>query len=219
MSSASKVYAVITILCTAILMGTVSASANHPPGPPMKMTICHKQGRPAEKTMTLPHKAAERHVARHGDTWGPCTEDRIIDADGTASTGDGIPGAVEVMVGDSLSSFPVAVPNDSGLDMFDNDGDAAWTFGPAGDDLHVEGPTFCATAIRDGDHDLGLDCKVLDLDGSLADQQPVDCDLEVGAFCTPPLPSPIKYHDGNGNGSWDDSEDIVLDVNNNGVFD
>jgi hypothetical protein len=144
---------------------------------------------------------------------GP-SKDRIIDADGTATAGDGVPGAVEVSTGDPLSTFPVAVFNNSGLDGFDNDGDGLWTFGFSGDDLHLEGPTFCAGAIRDADHDLGIDCKVLDHDGSLVDQQPVSFDLEVGASPDPR----VKWYDANGNGSYDDGEDIVLDVNNDGVF-
>lgn len=37
-----------------------------------KVTICHKPGTPAEKTLTLPPKAAERHIAAHGDTRGAC---------------------------------------------------------------------------------------------------------------------------------------------------
>jgi hypothetical protein len=152
---------------------------------------------------------------------GVAVFDGCIDADGTASPGDGIPAAVETLLGDPLTPFP-AVVNNSGLDMFDNDGNAAWTFGPAGDDLHVEGPTFCPTAIRDGIHQVGLDCVVLDIDGSLFNGQTVDCDLEVGGiFCPigPPLPSPISFHDTNGNGAWDDGEDIVLDSNQDGICD
>lgn len=147
--------------------------------------------------------------------------DRCIDADGTATAGDGIPGAVEVATGDPLVSFPVGFPpvNDSGLDMFDNDGDVAWTFGPGGDDLHVEGKAFCSTGIRDSVHEPGADCVVLDLDGSLFNGQVVNCDLETGGSCTPPLPAPITYHDTNGNSVWDDGEDIVLDGNGNGICD
>jgi hypothetical protein len=106
--------------------------------------------------------------------------------------------------------------------MFDQDADGRWTFGAAGDDLHVEGTRFCETGVRDGDHDLGLDCKVLDVNGDLADQEPVDCDLEAGVnFSGMPEcpPAEVKYHDLNGNDSWDDGEDIVFDANLNGVFD
>jgi hypothetical protein len=152
---------------------------------------------------------------------GAAAFDGCIDADGTASPGNGIPGSVETLLGDPLTPFP-AVFNDSGLDMFDNDANAAWTFGPAGDDLMVEGPTFCPTATREGVYDLGFDCVVLDLDGSLFNGQSVDCDVEVGGiFCPigPPLPSPISFHDTNGNGAWDDGEDIVLDSNQDGICD
>jgi len=53
------------------LATALSVSANHPPGPPAKVTICHKPGTPAQKTLTLPHPAAEHHIAAHGDTLGP----------------------------------------------------------------------------------------------------------------------------------------------------
>jgi hypothetical protein len=138
--------------------------------------------------------------------------DKIIDADGTLSRAEGIPDHVEVRCGDRIIALVSAV-NWAGLDHFDNDGDFAWTFGPAGDDLHLEDPFAgtCPTAIRDADHDLGLDCIVLDLDGSLFDQQPVSCDNP----CDPAM----SFFDANGNGFYDDGEDIILDANVNGVFD
>ncbi len=34
--------------------------------------------------------------------------------------------------------------------------------------------------MRYANHDLGFDCKVLDINGSLANNEPVDCDVEVG---------------------------------------
>jgi hypothetical protein len=147
--------------------------------------------------------------------------DAIIDADGTASPQSGDPAAREVTPGTALANFPTTTFNDSGLDMFDQDGNQAWTLGPNGDDLHAEGPTFCPTAIRNGVHELGFDCKVLDINGDLANGDQVDCDLEVGfSFSGMPCPPPgVRYHDANGNGAWDDGEDIVLDQNNNGVFD
>lgn len=44
-------------------------------------------------------------------------------------------------------------------------------------------------------------------------------DLEVGAFCPLPPPSPITFNDVNGSGAWDGGEDIVLDSDGSGVFD
>jgi hypothetical protein len=183
-----------------------------------KVTICHKPGKPAEKTLSVGAPAVRAHL-RHGDTEGPCTIDEIIDADGTSSAQSGDPGAREVMPGDALATFPDGDATQSGLDMFDQDNNQAWTQGV--DDLHLEDPSMCATAIRDGIHQLGLDCKVLDINGDLADGDAVDCDLEeaVSFSGMPCPPTGVKYHDANGNGSYDDGEDIVLDVNNNGVFD
>lgn len=150
--------------------------------------------------------------------WNEGCSDRIIDADGTATAGDGIPGAVEVTPGTALTSWPTGFSVE-GIDMFDTDGNGAWTFGPGGDDLHVEGSAYPG-AIRDGLHQ-DSDPVVLDINGSLAGApvEPVSCDFEVGAFCPPTLPGLIKFHDLNGNGNWDDGEDIVLDLNGNGVFD
>ncbi|WP_437914917.1 hypothetical protein WME73_04970 [Sorangium sp. So ce302] len=175
---------------------------------------CDEQPAPACESL---RKNFEKQT---GSSTFPCdcpASDAIIDADGTLSSGDGVPGSVDVTCGDTLTAFPQPVFNGSGLDMFDFDGNAAWTFGV--DAMHAEGPTFCPTAIRDGIHQLGSDCIVVDTGGNLFDGAVVSCDLEVGAFCVPPLPSPISFHDANGNGAWDDGEDIVLDANDNGVFD
>lgn len=44
------------------------ALANHPSGPPDKVTICHK----GKVTLKLPHPAADKHIAKHSDTLGAC---------------------------------------------------------------------------------------------------------------------------------------------------
>jgi len=184
-----------------------------------RVTICHKPGKRAEHTLRVGAPAVPAHL-RHGDLLGGCPEfDQIIDADGTATAQSGDPGAREVTTGDALATFPDGNATESGLDMFDRDSNEAWTQGV--DDLHLEAPPYCPTGIKDGVHNLGLDCKVLDINGDLADGEPVDCDLEIAfSFSGMPCPPPgVKYHDATGNGSYDDGEDIVLDVNNNGVFD
>ena len=155
-----------------------------------------------------------------------CTveNDAIIDADGINSPAIG--STIEVQCGDPLSMFPVStvVGQGSGLDMFDNDASGTWTTGLAGDDLHSEGTFTCATAIRDGVHQLGTDCKVLDLDSSLSTGQLVTCDLEFAASisglgCTGAILSTVKWFDGNADGKWDSGEDIVFDANSDGIFD
>ncbi len=196
----------------------------NPPDGHVLVTICHKPGTPAQKTMEVPDSAVAGHIG-HGDALGPCAPpcpafDSIIDADGTASAGDGVPGAIDAgLCGAPLATFPF-IFNNSGLDGFDNDADGLWTFdtdgpGPLGDDIHVEDFAFCPNPIRDGRHDLGRDCVVLDPDSSFFQGQPVSYDLELGA----PPDARMKYHDANANGSWDDGEDIVLDGNLNGIFD
>ena len=184
--------------------------------------------------ITVSSNALPAHVA-HGDfvvnANNPCPPpanvclaavfDACIDTDGIATAGDGFAmpvtaGSIQVTIGSVLSTFPVAVFNNSGLDGFDNDANGLWTFGVGGDDLHLEGPTFCPTAIRNAAHELGLDCKVLDYDASLFTGQPVTFDLEVGFGAPDPA---VKYFDFNANGSYDDGDDIVYDANLNGVFD
>jgi len=151
----------------------------------------------------------------------------VIDADGIDTPGHGGAAAVDTPCGATLSDFPAAV-QDAGLDWFDNDHDGQWTFGPDGDDLHSEDTTTCPTANRNGVHDLGQDCKIIDLDASLFSGQQVDCDLEVNVPFTPPhifsggCPSSlnnIRWYDANGDGGWDSGEDIILDANGNGTFD
>lgn len=230
MRSVFRVFAAVGLALALIGVSGAVTSANHPPGPPDTLTVCHKPGTPAQKVLTLPHDAAMQHVAAHGDILGGCVVDRIIDADGTASATDGMPAAQDagLVPGAALSSFPAAGTPPSGLDWFDNDGDGQWTWGATGDDLHSEDPSTCPGALRNGVHDLGLDCKVLDWDGSLFTGQQVDCDLEVNFPFTEPhlsnggCPSTInniRFHDADGDGGWDDGEDIVLDVNGNGIYD
>lgn len=183
---------------------------------PEPIFVNNQFGQPTIVTLTRPTELCVPSLVSLG-CCGPV--DRCIEADGTATSGHGIPAAVQVPLGAPLAAFPVGAPNNSGLGMFDNDGDAEWTFGFNGDDLHAEGATFCPTGVNDGIHQSPGDCVVLDINGSLFNGQPESCDLETGAGCTPPLPAPIKYHDANINNAWDDGEDIVLDVNANGICD
>ena len=159
------------------------------------------------------------HVAEHGDFLGACPQyDTFIDVDGIVTAGRGVPTGINVKVGDNLTSWPTGFYTE-GLDWFDNDSSCTWTLG---DDLHLEDSRgSCSTAIRDGLHQTGFDCAVLDLDGSFFTGQQVDVDLESGTtFNGCPGPDPLlKFYDANGNGFYDNSEDIVLDINNNGVFD
>jgi len=85
--------------------------------------------------------------------------------------------------------------------------------------LIAEGIGVCPTGMSNGMFDAGSDCRVLDINNDLMNGDPVNCNLETGAGCIAPLPSPIKYYDQNGNNAWDDGEDIVLDVNGNGICD
>jgi len=160
--------------------------------------------------------------------------DAIIDADGIATVGDGLgthgtpvtPGALDVSPGDPLTTWPAVGTPPEGLDMFDNDMDGAWTFSAGGDDLHLEDPAgACSTAIRDGVHHLGLDCKVLDYDGSLFEGQFVTCDMEslmpdpVGGAPGSVCPTNLAFYDANGDGGYNNGEDIVLDADGDTVFD
>ncbi|MBI2852662.1 MAG: hypothetical protein HYX84_06140 [Chloroflexi bacterium] len=152
-----------------------------------------------------------------GHTWGEI--EPIIDADGTttALNGLGVPANVQVRIGSPLTSWPNPGGLDvEGIDWLDNDWDGVsprtWT---AGDGLHVEGPAYPG-AIRNALHDatdpvvlaptpLGAAVSV-DLEGNI--------DFGGGSGVDPRL----KYYNANGLTNWDDREDIVLDLNMDGVF-
>lgn len=188
--------------------------------PSPKATICHHTSSVTNPwvQISVSQNALPAHFT-HGDfvvtATNPCppppcpVNDTIVDADGTASAGNGVPAAVEVACGALLTPFPAGF-NNSGLDLIDNGG----TFGiwDPGDDLMVEGTTFCPSGIRDGVFEAGFDCVVLDPNGSLVGGEFVACDVEFGG-CG------LSFFDANGNGAWDNGEDIVLDGNGNGVFD
>ena len=61
----------IGLLVVTVILFYTPVFANHPQGPPEKVTICHKYGTPAQKSLTLPYQATEKHMV-HGDTLGAC---------------------------------------------------------------------------------------------------------------------------------------------------
>lgn len=142
---------------------------------------------------------------------GGGTVDLCVDGDGIATAG---PGAFTVAVGDPLLSA-AALGNPAGLDLIDR-GVVNGVYN-AGDDLMVEDPNgtpTCPTAARNAVYDANAaakDCVVLDPDGGLADGDFVTCD--TGAGCG------LSFRDDDLDGRYDVGEDLVVDVNNNGVFD
>jgi hypothetical protein len=183
-----------------------------------KITICHKYDTPDQATIDVGYPAMAAHLANHGDWTGACPEsDKFVDVDGIASPDSGLPGSIDVAVGDTLTAWPTGIYSE-GIDHFDNDGTCTWT---NGDDLHLERPGgACPTGIGDGRHQLGADCVVLDADGSLYDNQQVDLDLETDFRFTgcPGVDPQLMFYDGDGNGFYDNGEDIVFDANSDGVF-
>jgi hypothetical protein len=144
----------------------------------------------------------------------PCAaaaNDICVDGDGIASPG---PGAFTIAVGDTIIPAS-ALGNPAGLDLIERSAfDGLYA---AGDDLMVEDPTGtpgCPTAARNALYDnnaAARDCIVLDPDGSLADGNAVTCDTAAGCG--------LWFKDDDLDGRYDVGEDLVVDVNNNGIFD
>jgi len=193
-----------------------------------KVEICHVTGSQTNPIVLIEVSAnsLDAHLA-HGDFLATnngtddasigCAADFIIDADGIATPLRGIsPATVTVFVGANLTSFPSA--SAEGLDWFDNDGNQAWTIGV--DAIHIErNPNgACPTAIPNASHEVGFDCVLVDIGNNLINGQPVSCDLENGFACTAAELAAFKYHDANNNGIYDLGEDLVLDTNNDGLF-
>ncbi len=217
--------AAITLVAAVIGMGLT--------GPAMaaqqdKVELCHVTGSQTNPIVLIEvsGNSLDAHLA-HGD-FSPtnngiddesiqCAQDFIIDADGIATPLRGIsPATVTVFAGANLTSFPSA--SSEGLDWFDNDADGAWTIGV--DAIHIErNPNgACPTAIPNASHEVGFDCVLVDVGNNLVNGQPVDCDLENGFACSAAELAAFKYHDANGNGHYDLGEDLVLDTNNDGIF-
>ncbi|MEA2093456.1 MAG: hypothetical protein U9P11_02695, partial [Pseudomonadota bacterium] len=155
-------------------------------------------------------------------TWGLEVPEEIIDADGIATAGVGGPGDINVAIGDPLTSWVIPTGGVEGIDWFDNDASCTWT---AGDDIHLEGSLgTCTTGVRNAIHDLGRDCKVLDLDGSFFTGQPVSVDLEgnldfnPSGLCGTGVDPRMTFFDANNSGRYENGEDIVLDSNGDGIF-
>ncbi|MEE8114881.1 MAG: hypothetical protein V3T23_11080 [Nitrososphaerales archaeon] len=60
----------IALLIVTLILFYTPALAKDPSVPPVKETICHKPGTEAQKSLTLPYQAAEKHMV-HGDYEGP----------------------------------------------------------------------------------------------------------------------------------------------------
>ena len=104
------------------------------------------------------------------------------------------------------------------------DNDNAWT--TLEDAIHLEDPNgSCPTGMRDLLHNTGsVDCVVLDEGGNLENNEIVDCDLETVTLCTGAQfvylqTTGFKFTDIiNQNGRYDNTEDIIIDVNGDGIF-
>lgn len=135
--------------------------------------------------------------------------DLIIDANDMNNPWHGVPAFVDATPGVALTDFAFTAAGGSGVDMIDRDGDGKWSFG---DDLFNEETRF--GGIRNGVYDLGFDKPMLDLNADLANGTPVSFDLDGSG---PALK--LRYFDRNGNGEFDNGEDIVFDANNNYILD
>lgn len=216
--------AAITLVAAVVGMGlTGSALA----APQEKIELCHITSSQTNPIVLIEvsGNSLETHLA-HGD-WYPinsgvddplvrCATDFIIDADGIATPLRGIsPATLEVSNGDTLTFWPTGF-NAAGIDYFDIDADTFYTIGV--DAIMLEDPSSCPTASRNAVFDNNSsvqDCPVIDIGGNLVDGLPVTVDLEGGFGVAD---SRLAFYDTNGNGFYDNADDIVLDINNDGIF-
>ena len=168
--------------------------------------------------------------------------DIIIDLDGIASPGLGSAVDQQVSPGDPLQSWPapamVPLPPSgqrAGIDWVDlnqrpqkewSDGDALFS---EDEDLCFPPNPPPGPAIRNQQYDLNKDCIILeDPLNPIPDAFLTDCDLESGGSPSGHLPIfpcqdtrpnvQLAFHDINGNGFWNNGEDIVLDFLPFGTF-
>jgi hypothetical protein len=140
--------------------------------------------------------------------------DFIIDADGTSTSGDGLPAKVETPAGATIVSFESTVADISedvrfvqgqSILWYDSDLNGKWS---SGDDLVLE------QGVNDTDYDLGTDLVILDANNSLSDGLVGTAQLQgIGGLLR------IYFYDADSDGGWDTGEDIIVDVNGDGDYD
>ena len=119
----------IVLVC---MLALVLAAALPAFAQPDKVTICHKPGTPAEKTLRVPPQAVPGHL-NHGDTRGPCDGDNGGGGGGNNGGGGGGGGNNGGGGGDGAGGDGAVITQESEQEVESGEVDQSFTVTSEGD--------------------------------------------------------------------------------------